>query len=510
VLLSLLAYGSPSQPASAKRLTDARATRKPEVSAQAPQTVFTNPASIAINDGDIATPYPSTITVSGLAGNISSAPGSVKVTFNSFTHTFPDDVGMVLVGPTGAALLLQDGAGDDPDVNGVTYTLSDDGAAFLPDDDAWGPGTYKPTAYFSTDEFPAPGPAAIYNVPGPMDGTATFSSTYGGTNPNGVWSLYIADFVDEDGGSIPGGWSLEINTGTGTSANRAILDFDGDNKTDYAVVRDSGGTLDWYLQRSTAGFAALPWGTTGDLLTPADYDGDGKYDIAVWRAGVFYILKSSDGTLQSAAFGQAGDYPRITQDFDGDGKADPAVTRNVSGSWVWYIQRSTAGFTAVPFGSFATDTPIRGDFDGDGKADVAVYRTDTGPGGQLNTFFVLRSSDGGVSSQTFGNFSTDFITPADFDGDGKTDYAVWRGKTGGGNAAWYWLSSSDGSFYSLAFGLAGSDFPAVGDYDGDGKADQAVWRPGSPGVFYVNGSTSGFVAFPFGNTGDAIPAFIQF
>ncbi len=508
-LLSLLTYGSPSKPASANRITDARATARQQDSAQAPQTVFSNATSITINDAAPATPYPSAITVSGLTGNISSAPGSVKVTLNGYTHSFSDDVGIVLVGPTGAALLLQDGAGDDPDMDGVTYTLSDTGATFLPDDEAWTAGTYKPTAYFSTDQFPAPGPGAVYEVPGPMDGTATFSSTYGGTNPNGVWSLYVVDFVDEDGGSIPDGWSLEINTGSVPPANRATLDFDGDNKTDYAVVRNSGGTLNWYLQHSTAGFAAQPWGTTGDLLTPADYDGDGKCDVAVWRAGIFYILKSSDGTLQSAAFGQAGDYPRITQDFDGDGKADPAVTRNVSGSWVWYIQRSTAGFTAVQFGSHATDIPIRGDFDGDHKADISVYRTDSG-GGPQNTFYVLRSSDGGVSAQTFGRFSTDFITPADFDGDGKTDYAVYRGVLPGDNGAWYWLNSSDGSFHSVLFGRAGTDFPAVGDYDGDGKDDQAVWRPDSPGVFYVNGSTSGFVAFPFGATGDEVPAYIQF
>jgi hypothetical protein len=292
------------------------------------------------------------------------------------------------------------------------------------------------------------------------------------------------------------------------AAARAVLDFDGDNKTDYAVVRDSGGTQNWYLQQSTAGFAGQPWGATGDTFVPGDYDGDLKWDIGIWRAGTFYILKSSDGTLQTVAFGAAGDDARITQDFDGDGKVDPAVARNVGGNLTWYILRSTAGFTSVPFGNAVTDLPIRGDFDGDHKADVAIYRT--GSGSPANTFYVLRSSDGGVQGQAFGNFNTDYIVPVDFDGDGKTDYAVWRGVGAGTSGTWYWLHSSDNSFHALNFGSGGvpgtGDQPVPGDFDGDGKTDQAVWRPGT-GTFYVNRSTAGFIGLGFGANGDVPPGF---
>jgi hypothetical protein len=166
---------------------------------------------------------------------------------------------------------------------------------------------------------------------------------------------------------------------------RAVLDFDGDNKTDYAVVRDVGGTFNWYLQQSAAGFKAQPWGATDDVAVPADYDGDGKWDIAVWRPGAsatFYILQSQTGTLRVEPFGTTNDDARIVQDFDGDGKADPAVARDVVGQYtIWYIQRSLLGFTSVIFGNGVTDVTTRGDFDGDGKADVAVYRTSP-----VNTF----------------------------------------------------------------------------------------------------------------------------
>ena len=159
--------------------------------AAAPAVTFINATPIAINDADVGTPYPSNINVTGVSGLVLS----VKVTLNGFSHTFPDDMGMVLKGPTGAAFLIQDGAGDDPDMNNVTYTLADTGATVLPSLTAWTTGTYKATTYYTGDSFPAPGPLTAYASPGPAGGgTATFTSTFNGTNPNGTWSLYVMDF----------------------------------------------------------------------------------------------------------------------------------------------------------------------------------------------------------------------------------------------------------------------------------------------------------------------------
>ncbi|HUR96570.1 MAG TPA: M36 family metallopeptidase, partial [Pyrinomonadaceae bacterium] len=63
---------------------------------------------------------------------------------------------------------------------------------------------------------------------------------------------------------------------------KSRADFDGDGKTDLSVFRPSEGN--WYLNRSTAGFQALHWGSAGDVLVPGDYDGDGKTDTAIFRA----------------------------------------------------------------------------------------------------------------------------------------------------------------------------------------------------------------------------------
>jgi Ca2+-binding RTX toxin-like protein len=179
--------------------------------------VFSNPSSITINDagadgtgGSVpanATPYPSNIVVSGISGAVTD----VNVTLKGFSHAFPDDVGVLLVAPSGAALLLQDGAGDDPDVSAVNTTFDDSASGLLPNTTAWASGSYRPTSYYAGDEFPSPGPGATYGNPNPGAGGRTLASTFNGSAPNGTWKLFVRDFVNGESGTISGGWSLELN-----------------------------------------------------------------------------------------------------------------------------------------------------------------------------------------------------------------------------------------------------------------------------------------------------------
>ncbi len=302
---------------------------------------------------------------------------------------------------------------------------------------------------------------------------------------------------------------------------KAVLDFDGDGRTDYVVVRRraeilSTPAMEWYVLLSSGGYMAQQFGvasTLVDRVMPEDYDGDGKCDIAVYRLGtdplILYYLASATNTIQAkqlAGFKHAD----MTQDYDGDGKADPAQARIDSNGFylVWRILESRTGqIRSVEFGR-NFDVPLRGDYDGDGKADLAVYRKHFGEP-NANTFLFLRSSDGVVQSEAFGNYVTDTIVSADFDGDRKTDVAVWRNRTAVEDRGyWYWRESSTGVENALHFGIAGHDLPIPGDYDGDGKTDIAVSRDDrySPTIgqitFYVNYSTGGMTAVTWGTQFD--------
>ena len=274
---------------------------------------------------------------------------------------------------------------------------------------------------------------------------------------------------------------------------RKAVDFDGDGKADFSVFRPGDNT--WYIAKSGGGAIYQPFGSwTTDTQTPGDYDGDGKGDISVWRDtnGAWYRLNSLDSTFTAIQFGTFGDEP-VARDYDGDGKTDIAVTRNnpAQGTKTWYVLRSTDG--GLVGGVYGTDKDwvAPGDYDGDGKFDFAVQRPGANPTDPA-VFFILQSTNNASVAIPWG-FSSDFVVPGDYDGDGKTDIAVVReAATENAALSWYIRQSQTLTLKSAAFGATGSDLNVQNDYDGDGKTDIAVWRD-STVIFYVLRSTTNTV-----------------
>ncbi len=324
------------------------------------------------------------------------------------------------------------------------------------------------------------------------NGTAASGSIMYFQIANGVAKRTLSATNDISGGN----YTMSLSTSTDrcgltrmtvlscpTNTFNKVADFDGDGRTDVSVFRPSNGA--WYLLRSTQGFTAVGFGANGDNPVPGDYDGDGKTDVAVFRVGTWYRLNSSNGAFVAQNFGIAGDIA-VPGRYDTDSKTDLAVFRPSNGTW--YVLRSTdGGLTAQQFGANG-DLPIAGDFDGDGRTDFAVFRS------AIGTWYIQQTTAGFTSLQ-FGS-NGDMPAPGDFDGDNKTDIAVFRPS----NGVWY-LQRSQLGFTSVGWGLNG-DQPSAGDYDGDNKTDVAVFRPSS-GTFYILQSLSGSVrAEPFGLNGD--------
>jgi hypothetical protein len=270
------------------------------------------------------------------------------------------------------------------------------------------------------------------------------------------------------------------------------FDLHADGRSDVSVFRPSNAT--WFLQdldlppnyTTYRFFRSYQYGLATDRLVPADYNGDGRTDYAVYRDGIWYsnywfVFANRLNDTPVIRFGESNDTP-VPANFDADGVTDVAVYRPSNGTW--YVNKSTGGITATELGQ-ADSKPVAADFDGDGLADMAVFQPSTG------IWQILQTKDGLISFQ-FGT-EEDRLVVADYDGDGRADIGVYRPS----NGFWY-LQQSQAGFAAVQFGDS-TDLPVPADYDGDGSADIAVYRSGT---WFIQQSTAGFKAVQYGLSDD--------
>lgn len=264
-------------------------------------------------------------------------------------------------------------------------------------------------------------------------------------------------FIDARAFDNSGPYTLKMQDVTVASGSRTKFDFDGNTYADFSVFRPSNGV--WYrltYNNGVPSFTGIPFGTATDKPVPADYDGDGRTDIAIYRDGIWWWIDSSNNAVHAVQFGIATDTP-IPADFTGDGRAELAVYRD--GEW-WTYNRANGQVASAQFG-LATDKPVVGDYDGDGLADRAVFRD--------GIWYIDRSAQGFAALRW--GLPSDKLVSADYDGDGRVDPAIYR------DGDWWILGSASGIMH-VSLGTA-TDIPAPADYNGDGLVDSAVYHDGT-------------------------------
>jgi len=308
----------------------------------------------------------------------------------------------------------------------------------------------------------------------------------------GSWSVYQQGTYAGDGASPDGihRWMGSVNMDG--SGNIAVGYSVADSSTVYPGVRYVGrlasdplGTLPQGEMVLVAGGGAQVgsnrWGDYSAMsIDPVD-------DCTFWYTQEYY--KASDnGTLRWST--RIGAF-RFSQCTPLVGRDRLAIWRPSTGQW-WLRDAVTgSGGVAATWG-VSTDTPTPADYDGDGRTDLAVWRPSTGQ------WWVIPSTTGSGGALATWGVQSDSPLPGDYTGDGRTDFTVWRPATG----EWWVRNGVTGAGGVAAVWGVNGDIPVPGDYLGDGRWAYAVWRP-TTGQWWVRSALTGaVVTVTWGVSGD--------
>jgi hypothetical protein len=262
----------------------------------------------------------------------------------------------------------------------------------------------------------------------------------------------------------------------------AVADFNGDGRLDIAVTNEGDNTISVILSTSGGGFAnevIYTVGTAPLALVSGDFNGDHIPDLAVVNSQdktLSILIGEGNGTFKGQVTYPTGTMPVavVTADFNNDGKLDLAVANQEDGTVSLLVGNGDGTFrpqstTNTVSGAIAIAS---GDFNNDDRLDVVVIDG----GGDLS--LLLSNGGGGFTASTFSiGSSAGGLAVGDLNKDGNLDIVVTNPESA---ELVTLLGNGSGGFQSLStFTNVIPNTVIVGDFNHDGKLDLAVGAGGS-------------------------------
>lgn len=350
-------------------------------------------------------------------------------------------------------------------------------------------------------------------------GTSAFASSSSSTASLGVTGIPTSTSIAASGtpplytltGTVTGS-GIDITAPTGTVS---FLDTNNGNATVGSATLASAGTALSFANStilSTPGVAgAYPY--YPGLIAVADFNGDGKPDLAILdNQSLLIELGNGNGSFTAAPDSpinlNCGASSIVSGDVNGDGIPDLALS--CGGSITILLGNGNGSFTQAagsPF-SLPASNPVSvavGDFNRDGKLDLAVA---TSVCCSTNDLIIMLGNGNGTFTEANGSpltvgHSPNYVAVGDFNGDGKPDLAV---SDSSDSTLTIFLGNGDGTFTAATGSpISASSDPidiAVGDFNGDGKSDLAVALNGGNSVMVLlsngNGTFTQASGSPYG------------
>jgi hypothetical protein len=312
--------------------------------------------------------------------------------------------------------------------------------------------------------------------------------------------IFVPVAAQQTSTTFPATASSTVSVGT-TPQGVAVADFNGDGKPDMAVANNGDDTVSILLGNGDGTFttASTPSAGSGaNWVATGDFDGDGIVDLAVANlnssgsGGVSILLGDGTGHFTLSSSPNTGNSPFavVTGDFNGDGILDLAVSNSHGNSVTILLGNGDGTFTTkATYGVEATPQEIvAGDFNEDGILDLAVANEDVGTVSVLlgvgdGTFNVQSGISTGGSAFPIGLIATDF------NNDGHLDLAAVNATDVG-----ILLGHGNGTFAAVSntatlgsFLIAG----VTGDFNGDGNLDLVVSDQSLGEAFLLTGKGDG-------------------